>query len=66
MYDLKDCWMLKKVQAYDNQELWNCIEGFALEHKLGEQQEDQGLAINLSQILVFLFVIGEYLFTIFA
>lgn len=57
MYDLKDCWMLKKVQAYENQELWNCIEGFAVEQKLGKQQEDQGLAINLSQILVFLFVI---------
>lgn len=48
MYDLKDCWMLKKVQAYENQELWNCIEGFAVEQKLGKQQEDQGLAINLS------------------
>lgn len=54
MYDLKGCWMLKKVQAYENQELWNSNEGFTVEHELGEQQ---GLAINLSQILVFLFVI---------
>jgi len=57
MYEVKDCWMLKKVQTYENQEIWNCMEGFTVEHKLREPQEDRGLAINLSQLPIFLFVI---------
>lgn len=48
--------MLKKLQAHENQELWNCIDGFTAEHELREPQEDRGLAINLSQIPNFLFV----------
>lgn len=56
MWELKDRWMLKKLQAHENQELWNCIDGFTAEHELREPQEDRGLAINLSQIPNFLFV----------